>query len=96
MILKIQDSSGIIIEVYDVNRETRAQTFKQKFELAQDADAYVTLDKTSTNLALSDVDQDGYMDIMTPSVDRNGTLRLNTFRYNLDLKMFEPYSDANL
>jgi hypothetical protein len=95
LILKVKDSQGISIEVYDINKGSGAQTFKQKFDLSQDADAYVTIDKNSTNLALSDVDKDGHLDILAPSVDRNGNLRLNTFRFNPELKGFEPYLDPN-
>ncbi len=94
LILKVQDASGLQIEVYQVNPLVGSQEFKQKFDLSLDADAYVTIDKNSTNLALSDVDHDGHLDILAPSVDRNGNLRLNTFRFNEDLKMFEPYSQT--
>lgn len=89
LILKIKDESGLQIEIYEMQKDG-GQLFKQKFELTQDSDAYITLDKNTTNLALSDVDKDGVMDILAPSVDRNGNLRLNTFRYNLEFNSFEP------
>ncbi len=91
LILKIKDQSGLQIEIYEISKDSGLQNFKQKFDLTEDADSYVTLDKNSTNLALQDVDHDGNPDIVAPSVDRNGNLRLNTFRYNADLKLFEPY-----
>lgn len=91
LILKIKDTYGIQIEIYDAKDESKP-VFKQKFELSQDSDAYITLDKNTTNLALSDVDKDGQLDIIAPSVDRNGNLRLNTFRYNFELQYFEPLS----
>lgn len=91
LILKVRDGQGIQIEVYEIDAKTNAQNFKQKFDLSQDADAYVTIDRNSTNLALSDVDKDGILDILAPSVDRNGNLRLNTFRFQPELKVFEPY-----
>lgn len=92
LILKIKDSFGLQIEIYEVlGQEKNSQPiFKQKFELVQDSDAYITLDKNTTNLALSDVDKDGQLDIIAPSVDRNGNLRLNTFRFNTNLSSFEP------
>lgn len=95
LILKIKDNEGIRIEIFEINKDTAAQTFRQKFDLYQDSDAYVTIDKNSTNLALSDVDKDGQLDILAPTVDRNGNLRLNTFRFNIDLKLFEPYLESN-
>ncbi len=95
LLLKVKDAEGIRIEIFEIDKNTSAQIFKQKFDLFQDSDAYVTIDKNSTNLALSDVDKDGQLDILAPTVDRNGNLRLNTFRFNSDLKMFEPYLESN-
>ena len=95
LILKVKDQSGLQIEIYETLQNASGQTFKQKFELTEDADSYVTLDKNSTNLALQDVDQDGHLDIIAPSVDRNGNLRLNTFRYNSETQFFEPYIKQN-
>jgi hypothetical protein len=89
LILKLKDEAGLQIEIYEMDSEG-GQTFKQKFELTQDADAYITLDKNTTNLALSDVDKDGVLDILAPSVDRNGNLRLNAFRFNIEFNSFEP------
>lgn len=95
LILKVKDQSGLQIEIYETLQNSSAQTFKQKFELTEDSDSYVTLDKNSTNLALQDVDQDGHLDIIAPSVDRNGNLRLNTFRFNSETQFFEPYIKQN-
>ncbi|MGZ3692562.1 MAG: hypothetical protein ACXVAX_13720 [Pseudobdellovibrio sp.] len=95
LILKIKDSAGLQIEIYTIDKETSQQTFKQKFELTQDTDAYITLDKNTTNLALSDVDKDGQLDILAPSVDRNGNLRLNSYRFNSELNSFEPMQESN-
>ena len=92
LILKVKDAAGLQIEVYDQSTEPNSQIFKQKFDLSEDSDSYVTLDKNSTNLALQDVDQDGNLDIVAPSVDRNGNLRLNTFRFNSESKLFEPFT----
>lgn len=93
LILKVKEPTGLEIEIYEMT-EGGQQVFRQKFDLAQDTDAYITLDKNTTNLALSDVDKDGLLDILAPSVDRNGNLRFNTFRYNSELKMFEPFAES--
>jgi hypothetical protein len=87
LVLKIKDQLGLQIEIYEIQNKNQ-QIFKQKFELTQDSDAYITLDKNSTNLALSDVDKDGQLDIIAPSVDHNGNLRLNTYKYDTEMKSF--------
>lgn len=93
LILKVQNSHGLSVEIYQEQTDSGQQIFRQKFDLLYDADAYITIDRNATNLALSDVDQDGAMDILAPSIDRNGNQRLNTFRYNSDLQIFEPMSE---
>ena len=94
LILKIKNESGLQIEIYEKPKDGSAQTFKQMFELLQDTDAYITIDKNSTNLALSDVNQDGQMEILAPSVDRNGNLRLNSFHFNNQFNTFEPLQET--
>src|SRR4051812_3263485 len=64
LILKIKDSYGLEIEIYEIKSATSQQIFQQKFDLTEDSDAYITLDKNTTNLALSDVDKDGHLDIL--------------------------------
>ena len=93
LILKIKDAYGIHVEIFQDIPESGQQIFKQKFEMLHDSDAYITLDKNTTNFALSDANKDGQLDIIAPSVDRNGNLRLNTFRYNNSLNIFEPMSE---
>ena len=94
LILKVQNSHGLSVEIYQEQTESGQQIFRQKFDLLHDSDAYITIDRNATNLALSDVDQDGAMDILAPSIDRNGNQRLNTFRYNSDLNIFEPMTES--
>ena len=93
LILNVKNAGGLQIEIFEIDKSTMAQTFKQNFDLAEDSDAYITLDKNSTNLALQDVDRDGHLDIVAPSVDRNGNLRLNAFRFNPEFKIFEVYHE---
>lgn len=93
LILKVQNEHGLSVEIYQEQTEAGQQIFRQKFDLLHDSDVHITIDRNATNLALSDVDQDGHMDILAPSVDRNGNLRLNTFRYNSDLHIFEPMTE---
>jgi len=94
LLLKIANDSGLSIEIYQEQADSGQPLLKQKFELLHDSDAYMTLDKNATNFALSDVDKDGQMDLLAPSVDRNGDLRLNTYRFNSELKSFEPLRDS--
>jgi hypothetical protein len=95
-ILKVRDSLGIKVEIYSVALADSQQVFKQSFDLNKDSDAFITLDKSSTNLALSDLDSDGQLDILAPSVDQNGNLRLNAFRYSPELSLFQAMAENQL
>lgn len=90
LVFKVKEGHGLSIEVYEVSEKGDSQTLKQKFNLEDDSDSYVMIDKNTTNLALSDVDQDGSLEIIAPSVDRNGNSRLNTFKFDPNLNSFSP------
>lgn len=92
LIFKIKEGGSLIVEIYEMSADGNSQSLKQKFILDDDLDAYVMIDKNTTNLALSDVDKDGSLEIVVPSVDRNGNSRLNTFKYDTDIQSFTPYT----
>jgi hypothetical protein len=48
-----------------------------------------------TRLAIADIDQDGTMELLAPTFDQQLVPHLNVFRYNKDLKKFEPYQPAS-
>lgn len=94
VIFKIKTSSGIELEIYLKDLETNNQVFKQRFPLNDDAEAYLMVNSNAMNLGLVDVNSDGQMDIIAPTVDKNGNSRLNVFQYNLELNSFIPYVEG--
>lgn len=94
VIFKIRTDQGIDIEIYEKDPATFFQKLKQKFSFPDDNDAYLMVDGNSISLALSDVDQNGIMDIVMPTVDQYGLSRLNVFKYNSDLKQFSQSVDS--
>lgn len=90
VILKIQTQSGIDIEIYEKNAGSYQQNIKQKFNLTGDTEAHLTTDENSVSLALTDVDKDGYQDIIAPTFDKQGQSRLNVFKFDQPLKQFSP------
>jgi hypothetical protein len=89
VILKIKTETGIDIEIF-LKDENNSQKLKQKFSLKEDTEAFLMVNNNSLNLGLNDVDQDGVLDIIAPTVDRNGNSRLNIFKFNADLNQFVP------
>lgn len=94
VIFKIRTHEGIEIEIYEKDPTTYFQKLKQKFSFPDDKDAFLMVDGNSISLALSDVDQNGMMDIVMPTVDQYGLSRLNVFKYNSDLKQFSQSVDS--
>jgi hypothetical protein len=94
VIFKIRTDEGIEVEVYEKDQATFFQKLKQKFSFPDDKDAFLMVDGNSISLALSDVDQNGIMDIVVPTVDQYGLSRLNVFKYNSELKQFSQSIDG--
>lgn len=94
VIFKIKTNSGIEIEIYLKDQASNNQVFKQRFPLNDDAEAYLMVNSNSMNLGLVDINNDGQMDIIAPTADKNGNSRLNVFQYNLELDSFIPYVEG--
>lgn len=96
VVIKIRTESGLDVEVYEKDSENNQQKLKQKFSLNDDSDAYLMVKNDSINLGLFDVNKDGQLDIICPSVDRLGNSRLNIFEYSKELHQFIPLIDQNM
>jgi hypothetical protein len=94
VIFKIRTEDGVDMEIYEKDPSTYFQKLKQKFSFPDDKDAFLMVDGNSISLALSDVDQNGIMDIVMPTVDQYGLSRLNIFKYDSDLKQFSQSVDS--
>lgn len=94
VIFKIKTNSGIEIEIYLKDPNSSNQTFKQRFPLNDDAEAYLMVNSNSMNLGLVDINNDGQMDIIALTADKNGNSRLNVFQYNPELDSFVPYVEG--
>ena len=93
VIIKVKTESGLDLEVFEKELENDQQKLKQKFSLNDDNDAYLMVKNDSINLGLFDVNKDGQLDIICPSVDRLGNSRLNIFEYSKELNQFIPVTD---
>ncbi len=94
VVFKIKTNAGIEIEIYEKDLANNNQQFKQRFPLSDDVEAYLMVNNNSMNLGLVDVNNDGQMDVIAPTVDKNGNSRLNVFQFNSDLNSFVPYVEG--
>jgi len=93
-ILKIKTATAIELEVYQKDNSTNQQLLKQKFNLNDDSEAYLMINTSALNLSLVDINKDGFLDIVAPTVDKYGNSRLNIFVYNSDIDQFTPSAPA--
>lgn len=88
-VFKIREDGGLFLEIYTNPTPEGEPNLLQRIDLQETRDGYVNFQGNATNLALSDTDQDGAMDLIVPSFDEQMTPRLNIFRFNRALQSFE-------
>lgn len=87
-ILKIKSHNSLTLEIYDLDGAD-GMTLIAKIPLAESRDGFFALNGNATNLALTDVDSDGEMEIAAPTYDDQLVPRLNIFKYNHSTKSFD-------
>ncbi|WP_413576539.1 hypothetical protein ACLVWU_00705 [Bdellovibrio sp. HCB290] len=93
-VLKIHNKSSLELEVYKIS-DADGMTMIAKIPLAENRDGYFTLKGNSTNLALTDVDGDGTLEIVAPTFDDQMVPRLNIFKYNEGTQGFDKVSSPD-
>lgn len=88
-VFKIREAGQLIIEVYASPDDTGSPNLLQRLPLPETRDGYFNFMGNATNLALSDTDGDGAMDILAPTFDDQMTPRLNVFKFIRTLGVFE-------
>lgn len=88
-VFKILEEGGITIEVYTSSDDGGSPVLLQRLPLDEKRDGYFNFMGNATNLAMSDADKDGAMDILAPTFDSQMTARLHVFRFNRALGTFE-------
>lgn len=91
MVLKIKSKNNLSLEVFATDTP-EGMTLLAKIPLYETRDGYFLLQGNATNLALTDVDKDGTVEIVAPTYDDQMVPRLNIFRYNPATKSFDRVS----
>lgn len=90
-VLKIKNKNSLSLEVYSTD-ESGAQILLAKIPLFEVRDGYFMLQGNATNLAITDVDKDGNLEIVAPTYDEQMVPRLNIFKYNPSTRGFDRMS----
>lgn len=93
-ILKVKDRDTLSLEVYAVSSDQKI-TFKNRLILPDTKDGHFEFRGQSTNLVLTDIDNDGVSEIVAPTYDKNLSPRLNVFKFKSSDQSFERVEAKN-
>lgn len=93
-VIKYRDNQGIWVEILKVADDGKTGLIDRVL-LPDKHDGLFNFEGHVTRLAIADIDQDGTMELLAPTFDQQLVPHLNVFRYNKDLKKFEPYQPAS-
>ncbi len=88
-ILKIRQKEQLFVEVYKQADPHAESQFVARINLNDRKDAFFTFRGQATNLAVSDIDQDGVQEVLVPAYDQDMVARLNIFKYNSKTNSFD-------
>lgn len=87
-LVKIKQKDELFVEVYKQSDPQAASSFIGKIELNDRKDAFFNFRGQATNMAVSDIDQDGIQEILIPTYDQDMTARLNIYKYDVKSNNF--------
>ena len=87
-VIKVKTKQGLKIEIYKSQNINDSMDFWLEFPLEGSQDSFFNYHNQASNLILTDVDEDGFLDIMAPTYDEQQQARMNIFRYDDTLKTF--------
>ncbi len=87
-VVKIKNKQGLFIEIYKSQGINQSMEFWMQFPLEGTQDSFFNYHNQASNLVLTDVDEDGFIDIMAPTYDEQQQARMNIFRYEDTLGTF--------
>lgn len=87
-IFKIKTGEDISLEIFSSTDGGHEFVLNQKIDLQERTDGYFTFRGNATNLALADIDSDGFTEILSATFDDQGVPRLNAFKYDPAIHSF--------
>lgn len=88
LILKIRQKDQVFVEVFKQTDPQAEAVFVTRIDLADRNDAFFNFRGQATNLAVSDIDQDGIQEILIPAYDQDMTARLNIYKFDTATNTF--------
>lgn len=103
-IFKVREKGSLFIEVYSTHSpdglantiQSRSFELIQKLELPGAADGFVSFMGETTNLAVANLDNDPYLELIIPSYNFEFVASLDIIKYNPGTKKYELMSSFDI
>lgn len=87
-VVKVQTADTIALEIFENDGNEGKLKFVKRIVLPEKRDAYFNFRGNATNLVVTDVDNDGELEIVAPTFDQNLVPRLNVYKFDSSVHDF--------
>ena len=94
-VIKVRTADTLAIEIFESDYQGQNLKFVKRTVLPEIRDAYFDFHGQATNLAISDLDSDGHLEILAPTFDENLVPRLNVYKYDAETKDLQRLGPEN-
>ena len=91
-VIKYQTLEGIVVEVLSSD-ESGSRSVIDRIPIKGEYDGFFDFYGQASQLAIVDVDEDGQLELVAPTFDKQLVAHLNVFKYNPASKQFEPLQE---
>lgn len=91
-VIKVQTPETLAVEVYFNNGPQDDRLDMRRLILPDRRDGYFDFRGEATNLVLTDIDDNGVLEILAPAYDENLIPRLHVYDFDTDLRVFKKRS----
>lgn len=88
-VMKIAYKNDILVEIFPYGDWQEEKTLLDRHQIANSKDAHFNFQGNSTNLVLTDIDNDAILEILVPTYDWQQNPRLNVFKLREDHNGFD-------
>lgn len=87
--VKYQTIEGIVVEVLSSD-ESGSRSVIDRIKIPGEYDGFFDFYGQASQLAIMDVDEDGQLELVAPTFDKQLIAHLNVFKFNPTSRQFEP------
>lgn len=88
-VMKIAYKDDIVVEIFPFGDWQEEKALLDRHQIVNSKDAYFNFQGNSTNLVLTDIDNDAILEILVPTYDWQQNPRLNVFKLREDQAGFD-------